>query len=55
MFEASEIKCMCCNEFYKPKNFLNKDIEDMRKKNKFLRCKKCLLNYSIYNINFVIN
>jgi hypothetical protein len=52
MFEASEIKCMCCNIFYKPNEFLNKDIENMRKKNKFLRCKMCSLNYSSYYINF---
>ena len=52
MFKISFMKCINCNEFYKPDKFFDKDIENMKKNNKLLYCKKCMLkhkmNYSVF-------
>ena len=47
MFKPTLIKCITCNEFYKPECFFQKDIEDM-KKNKLIHCKQCKINYSVF-------
>ena len=42
MFKVSLIKCINCDIFYKPHNFFEEDIEDMRTNYKLISCKKCL-------------
>ena len=44
MFKPSLIKCINCDIFYKPDNFFEKDIENMRQNNKLINCKKCAEN-----------
>ena len=42
MFEASLFKCINCNTFYNKHKFCEKDIDDMKNKNKLLYCKNCV-------------
>ena len=51
MFKVSSMKCINCNKFYKLQDFFETDIENIKKKNKLLRCKECSLNYTYYYSN----
>ena len=56
MYVATRMKCTLCNTFFNPNSFFINDINDMRKRNKLLKCKTCK-NYNSYKpttINYII-